>query len=143
MTIRNRAAGALLTAVLSSALWGAGTPGAATTTALAATTAEECGVRSDGRLYCRNTPNVTLSYDASYQTAETGVLKSGFSWFQCWVEGGPHAGGNSIWYLAAGDEAVPPYRGWGFLPAVHVATAHDPAPGLRECTSADYDLVGP
>ncbi|MEU7857596.1 hypothetical protein [Nonomuraea sp. NPDC049141] len=138
MMIRNIAANALLTAVLFGTLPGAG---AIATPALAA--AEECGVRSDGRLYCGNTPNITLSYDASYQTAETGVLTSSFSWFQCWVEGAPHAGGNSIWYLAAGDKAIAPYRGWGFLPAVHVATAHDPAPGLRECTLADYDLIGP
>ncbi|MFG1956998.1 hypothetical protein [Nonomuraea sp. NPDC049028] len=138
MMIRNVTASALLTAALFGAL-----PGAAATPAPAAAAAAECGVRSDGKLYCGNTPNVTLSYDASYQTAETGVLTSSFSWFQCWVEGGPHAGGNSIWYLAAGDKAVPPYRGWGFLPAVHVATDHDPAPGLRECTLADYDLIGP
>lgn len=131
MKIRTYAAAALLLAAALSAAFPAATRAIA----------EECGVRDDGRLYCRNTPDIVLSADAVPNADDTGVLKSDFSWFQCWVDGYPHAGGNNIWYLTKGDEAVAPYRGWGFLAANHLATAQDPAPGLRECAKADYDLI--
>ncbi|MFB7560656.1 hypothetical protein [Streptomyces brevispora] len=90
--------------------------------------AAECGVRSDGRLYCGNTVGAKGYADRSYRSATRGTLTSGFSWFACWGHGDPHEGQNDIWYWTQLDNGQ-----WGNVPAVSVKTGQDPAPGLREC----------
>jgi len=88
----------------------------------------ECGVRSDGRLYCGNKAGAKGYADRSYRSATRGTLVGTFSWFQCWGHGDPHPGGNDIWYWTQLDNGA-----WGNVPAVDVSTGQDPAPGLREC----------
>ncbi|MEV0537217.1 hypothetical protein [Kitasatospora sp. NPDC050463] len=90
--------------------------------------AAECGVRSDGRLYCGNKAGAKGYADRSYRSATRGTLVGTFSWFACWGHGDPHPGGNDIWYWTQLDNGA-----WGNVPAVDVNTAQDPAPGLREC----------
>lgn len=90
--------------------------------------AAECGVRSDGRLYCGNDVGAKGYADRSYRSATRGTLTSGFSWFACWGHGDPHQGQNDIWYWTQLDNGQ-----WGNVPAVSVHTGVDPAPGLREC----------
>ncbi|MGA5818285.1 hypothetical protein ACPC54_10545 [Kitasatospora sp. NPDC094028] len=90
--------------------------------------AAECGVRSDGRLYCGNKAGAKGYADRSYRSATRGQLNGTFSWFQCWGHGDPHPGGNDIWYWTELDNGA-----WGNVPAVDVSTGQDPAPGLREC----------
>ncbi|MGW1072802.1 hypothetical protein [Streptomyces sp. NPDC002537] len=88
----------------------------------------ECGVRSDGRLYCGNRAGARGYADRSYRSAVRGTLDSAFSWFECWGHGDPHPGGNDIWYWTLLDNGA-----WGNVPAVDVNTGQDPAPGLRAC----------
>ncbi|MET9218721.1 hypothetical protein ABZX65_08070 [Streptomyces sp. NPDC003300] len=90
--------------------------------------AAECGVRSDGRLYCGNKVGARGFADRSYRSATRGTLTTGFNWFVCWGHGDPHAGQNDIWYWTQLDNGA-----WGNVPAVDLYTGQDPAPGLREC----------
>ncbi|MFD5064783.1 hypothetical protein [Streptomyces sp. NPDC058394] len=90
--------------------------------------AAECGVRSDGRLYCGNKVGAKGYADRSYRSATRGQLNGTFSWFVCWGHGDPHPGQNDIWYWTQLDNGA-----WGNVPAVDVNTGQDPAPGLREC----------
>lgn len=115
------------------------TRAAALTAALTATTmpaasaapakpAADCGVHSDGRLYCGNKVGVKGYADRSYRSATRGTLTTGYNWFVCWGHGDPHQGQNDIWYWTQLDNGA-----WGNVPAVDVNTPQDPAPGLREC----------
>ncbi|MFC0844435.1 MULTISPECIES: hypothetical protein [Streptomyces] len=90
--------------------------------------AAECGVRSDGRLYCGNKAGAKGYADRSYRSATRGQLNGTFSWFQCWGHGDPHQGQNDIWYWTQLDNGA-----WGNVPAVDVNTGQDPAPGLSQC----------
>ncbi|MFI5617803.1 hypothetical protein [Streptomyces sp. NPDC051567] len=90
--------------------------------------AAECGVRSDGRLYCGNTVGAKGYADRSYRSATRGTLTTGFNWFVCWGHGDPHQGQNDIWYWTQLDNGQ-----WGNVPAVSLHTGQDPAPGLRQC----------
>jgi hypothetical protein len=90
--------------------------------------AAECGVRSDGRLYCGNRPGARGFADRSYRSATRGTLNGSFNWFVCWGHGDPHAGQNDIWYWTQLDNGA-----WGNVPAVDVRTGQDPAYGLRQC----------
>ncbi|MBF6056064.1 hypothetical protein GO002_29980 [Streptomyces eurocidicus] len=122
------------TAVVASALALATVPGAVGSSAVAVTPAPhakpaaECGVRSDGRLYCGNRAGARGYADRSYRSATRGTLVGTFSWFACWGHGDPHPGGNDIWYWTQLDNGA-----WGNVPAVDVNTGQDPAPGLRAC----------
>ncbi|WP_329403416.1 hypothetical protein [Streptomyces melanogenes] len=106
----------------------AAVPAVAAAPAKTAKPAAECGVRSDGRLYCGNKAGAKGYADRSYRSATRGQLNGTFSWFQCWGPGDPHQGQNNIWYWTQLDNGQ-----WGNVPAVDVNTGQDPAPGLREC----------
>ncbi|MGG8407668.1 hypothetical protein ACM614_14120 [Streptomyces sp. 12297] len=90
--------------------------------------AAECGVRSDGRLWCGNRAGAKGYEHRSYGSAVRGPLNTSFSWFQCWGRGDNHPGGNNVWYWTQLDNGQ-----WGNVPAVDVHTSVDPAPGLRQC----------
>jgi hypothetical protein len=93
-----------------------------------AASAAECGVRSDGRLWCGNRVGARGYEHRSYGSAVRGTLTTGFSWFQCWGPGDVHLGGNNVWYWTKLDNGQ-----WGNVPAADVHTPVDPAPGLRQC----------
>jgi hypothetical protein len=63
------------------------------------------------------------------------VLRSSYSWFDCWGTGESHAGGNNTWYYTVGDDNA--VRGW--IPGVDINTPdtfdEDPAAlGFAPCT---------
>ncbi|MFF4183427.1 hypothetical protein ACFYZ9_09565 [Streptomyces sp. NPDC001691] len=128
MNVRKKTALFLSATALTAGLTAAGLPAAVAAPAKAAKPAAECGVRSDGRLYCGNRAGAKGYADRSYRSATRGTLVGTFSWFQCWGHGDPHPGGNDIWYWTQLDNGA-----WGNVPAVDVNTGQDPAPGLREC----------
>jgi uncharacterized membrane protein len=115
-------------AVAATALTAGLTAAAAPVVAAPQSAAAECGVRSDGRLYCGNRAGAKGYADRSYSSAVRGQMNTTFSWFQCWGHGDAHGGGNDIWYWTQLDNGQ-----WGNMPAVDVHTSVDPAPGLREC----------
>lgn len=90
--------------------------------------AAECGVRSDGKLWCGNRRGAKGYAHRSYGSAVRGQMNTSPSWFACWGRGDSHGGGNNIWYWTQLDNGQ-----WGNMPAVDVHTSVDPAPGLREC----------
>ncbi|MEV5378964.1 MULTISPECIES: hypothetical protein [Actinomycetes] len=126
MRIRTAIAASAL--ALTPVLGAVGSPAVAATPAKNARLAAECGVRSDGRLYCGNRAGARGYADRSYRSATRGTLDGTFSWFSCWGHGDPHPGGNDIWYWTLLDNGA-----WGNVPAVDVNTGQDPAPGLRAC----------
>jgi hypothetical protein len=95
--------------------------------------AASCGVAADGMLYCGNKANVPVYRGAGFDWPVSGTLVSTYSWFQCYLYGAQHAGGNNIWYYTKGDRPQNGYDGWGYVPAVDVYTSTDPAPGLNLC----------
>ncbi|WP_329192765.1 MULTISPECIES: hypothetical protein [unclassified Streptomyces] len=97
-------------------------------TAAPAKPAADCGVHSDGRLYCGNRAGAKGYADRSYRSATRGTLNTTYSWFVCWGPGDPHPGGNNVWYWTQLDNGA-----WGNVPAVDVNTPNDPAYGLRQC----------
>ncbi|GAA4086159.1 MULTISPECIES: hypothetical protein [Streptomyces] len=128
MNARKKIALFLSATALTAGLTVTGLPAAVAAPAKAAAPAAECGVRSDGRLYCGNAVGAKGYADRSYRSATRGELTTGFNWFACWGHGDPHQGGNDIWYWTQLDNGA-----WGNVPAVSVRTGQDPAPGLREC----------
>ncbi|MCB5169684.1 hypothetical protein LG634_33405 [Streptomyces bambusae] len=90
--------------------------------------AAECGVRSDGKLWCGNRVGAKGYEHRRYNSGVRGPLNTSFSWFQCWGPGDVHPGGNNVWYWTQLDNGQ-----WGNVPAVDVHTPVDPAPGLRQC----------
>lgn len=108
--------------------------GVGVATAPAAGAAPECGVRVDKLLWCGNRAPI-VTYYSSYEdpTMISGQLLTSFSWFDCWVTGQEHAGGNATWYHTTPDWGTP-----GYVPAVNVFTpswfdANPSAHGLRHC----------
>ncbi len=96
--------------------------------------ADACGVRADRKLHCANRPNVALRAAPNASSAVVDTLRTSLSWFSCFTNGEPHAGGNSTWYFTTGDDA----GRQGFLPAVNLQTTSsfdaDPtAAGLPRC----------
>ncbi|MEU9101390.1 hypothetical protein [Streptomyces sp. NPDC048361] len=128
MNARKKIALFLSATALTAGLTATGLPAAVAAPATAARPAAECGVRSDGRLYCGNAVGAKGYADRSYRSATRGTLTTGFNWFVCWGHGDPHQGGNDIWYWTQLDNGA-----WGNVPAVSVKTGQDPAPGLRQC----------
>ncbi|MFF3019042.1 hypothetical protein [Streptomyces sp. NPDC057939] len=127
MSARKKIALGLAAAALAGGLATATGPAMATPTAVKGAAAE-CGVRSDGKLWCGNRVGAKGYEHRSYGSAVRGPLNTGFSWFQCWGRGDNHSGGNNVWYWTKLDNGQ-----WGNVPAVDVHTSVDPAPGLREC----------
>ncbi|MFG3013888.1 hypothetical protein ACGFZB_26345 [Streptomyces cinerochromogenes] len=125
MIVRRKLSVALATAALATGLLTAAGPASAKPAGQAAA---ECGVRSDGKLWCGNRVGAKGYEHRSYGSAVRGPLNSSFSWFACWGPGDPHGGGNNIWYWTQLDNGQ-----WGNVPAVDVYTPVDPAPGLRQC----------
>ena len=82
--------------------------------------ASACAVRPDGKLHCTNrvTP---LRAQPTTSSATVDTLRSTSSWFTCWTNGQPHAGGNTTWYFTIGDDAGKQ----GFAPAVSLDTTSD------------------
>ncbi|MFI8193411.1 hypothetical protein ACIF8T_32340 [Streptomyces sp. NPDC085946] len=124
MSVRKTVSVALATAALATGLITAAGPASARPAGEAA----ECGVRSDGRLWCGNRAGAKGYEHRSYSSAVRGPLNTSFSWFACWGPGDHHAGGNNVWYWTQLDNGQ-----WGNVPAVDVHTPVDPAPGLRQC----------
>ncbi|MFI5758599.1 hypothetical protein [Streptomyces sp. NPDC051569] len=127
MNVRRKIAVLVSATVLTTGLVAFGHPATAVAPA-GAKPAAECGVRSDGRLYCGNKAGAKGYADRSYRSATRGTLTGTFSWFACWGHGDPHPGQNDIWYWTQLDNGQ-----WGNVPAVDVSTGQDPAPGLRQC----------
>jgi hypothetical protein len=53
-----------------------------------------------------------------------------------WRIGRLHGGGNRGWYRTQGDRVNAGWswtRGWGYVPAVNVATSVDPRYGMPAC----------
>jgi hypothetical protein len=93
-----------------------------------------CSVHDDGRLYCNNTPNAVVRSTAENGGAPVDTLRTTNSWFDCWLTGDLHGGGNTTWYHTQGDDN----GAWGFVPAVDLQTPNaldsDPsANGLQRC----------
>ncbi|MCF6476530.1 hypothetical protein FAF44_50605 [Nonomuraea sp. MG754425] len=85
-----------------------------------------------GHLYCGNTAGAALWRSARYSSSDkdvVDVLKSNPSYFECYVSGQKHGGGNKIWYRTYGDNA----GRTGYLAAESVYTSKDPFPGVRHC----------
>jgi hypothetical protein len=122
--------GSALTLALTAGLTALGSPALADASVKAAPgkPAVDCGVHSDGRLYCGGRAGAKGYADRSYRSATRGQLNGTYNWFVCWGHGDPHAGQNDIWYWTELDNGA-----WGNVPAVDVNTGQDPAPGLREC----------
>ncbi|RSN15547.1 hypothetical protein DMB42_01575 [Nonomuraea sp. WAC 01424] len=85
-----------------------------------------------GHLYCGNEAGVGLWRYPRYSDATKDVvdrLKSNPSYFQCYVSGQKHGGGNNIWYKTYGD-----VNGrTGYVAAKSVYTSKDPFPGVSHC----------
>ncbi|WP_079159770.1 hypothetical protein [Streptomyces griseus] len=127
MSVRTKTALALAAVALTTGLaTGAGPATAAP--ASGQSTAAECGVRTDGKLWCGNRIGAKGFVHRSYTSGVRGSLTSGFSWFVCWGPGDAHAGGNNIWYWTLLDNGQ-----WGNVPAVDVHTPSDPWGNLRQC----------
>ncbi|MFD5102339.1 hypothetical protein [Streptomyces albidochromogenes] len=124
LTLAKKLAITLAATALTAGLAGATVPA----TAAPAGPAAECGVRSDGKLYCGNRAGAKGYEHRSYASAVRGQMNTTFSWFSCWGRGDSHPGGNNIWYWTKLDNGQ-----WGNMAAVDVHTSVDPAPGLREC----------
>jgi hypothetical protein len=93
-----------------------------------------CEVRSDRRLYCKNTAGAAMRAQPALDSLIVNRLRTTYSWFECWGTGEYHAGGNTTWYRTLGDDNA--NRGW--IAGVDVGTSsefdHDPsAIGLPHC----------
>jgi hypothetical protein len=93
-----------------------------------------CGVQSDGKLHCDNTPNSAMYSSMSTSSSVVNTLRSSNSWFTCWGTGELHAGGNTTWYYTEGDDN----SSWGWVPAVDLDTtsafdSNPSAAGLAQC----------
>ena len=134
MKVRKKVAlmGSALTLALTAGLTAMGSPALATDAVKAAgparAAAADCGVHSDGRLYCGTRAGAKGYADRSYRSATRGQLNGTYNWFVCWGHGDPHQGQNDIWYWTELDNGA-----WGNVPAVDVHTGQDPAYGLRQC----------
>ncbi len=92
-----------------------------------------CSVGSDAVLWCGNRGNIPVYRGASFSWPVSGTLLSTYSFFECYLYGDQHGGGNNIWYYTEGDRAQNGYDGWGYVPAVDVYTPTDPMPGMSLC----------
>ncbi|MGW7097859.1 hypothetical protein [Streptomyces sp. NPDC054838] len=128
MNVRKKIALLTGAAALTAALTATGLPAASAAPAAPAKPAADCGVHSDGRLYCGNKVGAKGYADRSYRSATRGTLTTGYNWFVCWGHGDPHQGQNDIWYWTQLDNGA-----WGNVPAVDLYTNNDPAYGLRQC----------
>ncbi|MFF2231149.1 hypothetical protein [Streptomyces anulatus] len=126
MSVRKKTALVLAVVALTTGLATGAAPAAAP--ASGQSTAAECGVRADGKLWCGNRVSAKGYVHRSYTSGVRGSLTSGFSWFVCWGPGDYHAGGNNIWYWTLLDNGQ-----WGNVPAVDVYTPSDPWGNLRQC----------
>ncbi|MFC5828323.1 hypothetical protein [Nonomuraea insulae] len=85
-----------------------------------------------GHLYCGNKAGVSLWRSARYSEHDQDVvdtLKSNPSYFQCYVRGQKHGGGNNVWYRTYGDVTGRS----GYVAAESVYTSRDPFPGVSHC----------
>jgi len=94
---------------------------------------------SSRHLYCGNNAPTPIYADARYgyedsaggyhRTRQVDTLRSNPSYFQCYVHGERHSGGNDVWYYTNGDD-----RGaWGYVPAVEVWSSNDGENGVAQC----------
>jgi len=94
----------------------------------------DCSVHGDGRLYCGNDYFAPIYAGPFLNSGVVDHMLTTYSWFECWVHGDPHFGGNDTWYATQGDE----HGNYGFMPAGYVYTSprFDENPsryGLRNC----------
>ncbi|MGI5491062.1 hypothetical protein [Microtetraspora malaysiensis] len=85
-----------------------------------------------GHLYCGNKAGVTLWRSPRYSEYDqdaVDTLKSNPSYFECYVSGEKHGGGNNIWYRTYGDVS----KRTGYVAAESVYTWKDPFPGVSHC----------
>ncbi|WP_055525168.1 hypothetical protein [Streptomyces graminilatus] len=103
----------------------------------ATSAAPECGVRAqDGRLWCGNYGDAPTRERPFHESPFNGLLKSTFSYFTCWSEGGLHGGGNTTWYRTRPDWSSDGQE--GYVPAdwVFTPSSFDADPtryGLKHC----------
>ncbi|MCW7537872.1 peptidoglycan DD-metalloendopeptidase family protein [Aquabacterium sp. A7-Y] len=93
------------------------------------------GQRWSQSWYCGNDASAPM-FAGPNPASRVATLQSRQSWFVCWRRGDAHAGGNDVWYYTQGDSAAAGWearRGWGYVPAVALATSVDPDPGMPEC----------
>ncbi|WP_018350469.1 hypothetical protein [Longispora albida] len=90
-------------------------------------TSSSCYARN-GALYCGNNAPATVYREPGF-TAGVDTLRSSHSYFQCWVYGAKHRGGNTVWYFTYGDDT----NRWGYVPASEIHTSQDPFPGVTHC----------
>ncbi|MCD7438354.1 hypothetical protein K4B79_08920 [Streptomyces lincolnensis] len=114
----------------------AGTLAAPSAQAAPAGAAAECGVRTDGRLWCGNRGDAPTRYVPWHESEFNGLLKTTFSYFTCWSTGGLHGGNNTTWYRTVPDWSVDGTE--GYVPAdwvfTHSSFDADPSKyGLRRC----------
>lgn len=96
-----------------------------------------CYADSARHLHCGNVYNASVKQVPAYDRGGVPVptvdyLRTGTtspSWFQCWVTGQRHSGGNSVWYRTYGDVT----GRWGYVAAAAVYTPRDPFPGVAPC----------
>lgn len=110
------------------------TPGDAAADARRSTGDATCDVQDDRLLHCTNRADAPLRAQPNAAAPVVNVLHTTSSYFSCWGIGEPHAGGNSTWYYALGDETAT----YGWLPAVMLNTpdeldADPSAFGLAKC----------
>lgn len=103
--------------------------------AIPADAASSCYAKS-GHLYCGNLYNAPIKQIPANSTnggqdpvRTVDYLRTTFSYFQCYVTGQQHSGGNNIWYHTYGDVT----HKWGYVAAVNVWTSKDPFPGVSHC----------
>ncbi|MFI9589514.1 hypothetical protein [Nonomuraea sp. NPDC052265] len=85
-----------------------------------------------GHLYCGNKAGVSLWRSPRYSEHDqdaVDTLNSNPSYFQCYVSGQKHGGGNNIWYRTYGDVS----KRTGYVAAESVYTWKDPFPGVAHC----------
>jgi len=88
-----------------------------------------CGDEAPSPLYAAPSFGKEDSRGAFHPTPVVDTLTSNPSYFECWVEGEQHPGGNNIWYYTHGDVTG---RG-GYIPAANVYAPEDPFPGVTHC----------
>jgi hypothetical protein len=96
--------------------------------------AADCSVHiSDRRLWCTNDAPVVTRYDALNDAPVSGQLLTSYSWFDCWVTGQRHSGGNTTWYHTTPDWGDPGYVAAAYVHTPSSFDANPSAYGLRHC----------
>ena len=80
-----------------------------------------CSVGDDKKLLCGNKAGTPMYAAPSFSSEVVNHMRSSHSWFDCWVRGERHPGGNDTWYASVGDDNA----SRGFIPAAELETTND------------------